>query len=331
MFRRLLTALWLLLSLALIATLVWGPAMLGQRIGFAQLLAFPVPAVALLALFGAALLITSVLSGRAVVSTIVCVGLVCAAAVPAHQAVQPSASAWSSDQVGTQTTGTLRILSWNIGARAESLPAVADLAAEVSPQVIALPETNVSEARELSTLLAERGLDFTVVGSSRNNDSAWPTTVLVATQLGAFHLVNDTTQQVRGGIVAVPEDSSLPTIVVAHTQQPGFSESQADVWRSHLNWLGQWCSKGDTVVVGDFNATSANIGDSLGDCAEQTSVAHGALNAGTWPTILPAWMGAAIDRVYTSSSRTIDGFWAISGTSATDSDHRPIVVDVRSS
>ncbi|AGW41802.1 DNA glycosylase [Leifsonia xyli subsp. cynodontis DSM 46306] len=126
------------------------------------------------------------------------------------------------------------------------------------------------------------------------------------------------------GFIARPEDRHLPTIVVAHLQRATFFDG-AD-WRRDLQWAEEACSTASTIAVGDFNATVENLPrQRLNACADAaTSV--GADGAGTWPTLLPAFLGARIDHVFLGSGWDTKSFQVLTGDSA--SDHRPIFATI---
>lgn len=326
--RRLVTVLWALVVLTLLGALAWLPAHLGQQIGFAQFFAMPAPWLAALALIGLLLLITSLLHRRARMLTLVCVLVVALASVPwLSPRLTAPPRAFDVASLPAASADGLRVLSWNVGGSADSIDDVAALAQQVSPQVIALPETTPSEAHALADQLAADGLDMRVL-PAQGSDSAWPSSVLISSKLGRYRVVDDTSQSVRPGVAAKPVNGQGPTIVVAHAQQPGFAVEQAQIWRAHLGWLGSWCDSGEAVIVGDFNGTDANIGPTLGSCRAPGSDTQGSTTGGTWPSVLPAWLGAPIDRAYTTDQWQVRGLWPISGQRVTASDHRPIVVDL---
>ncbi|MCD7101815.1 endonuclease/exonuclease/phosphatase family protein [Pseudoclavibacter sp. 13-3] len=326
--RRLVTVLWALVCLALLGVLAWLPVHLGQQIGFAQFFAMPAPWLAALAVMGLLLLVTSLLRRRVRMLTLTCVVVVALASVPwlSPRLTTPPRAFDAADLPEASADG-LRVLSWNVGGSADSIDDVATLARQVSPQIIALPETTPSEAHALADQLAASGLDMRVV-PAQGSDSSWPSSVLISSALGRYRVVDDTSQSVRPGVATKPVNGQGPTIVVAHAQQPGLAAEQAQTWRAHLRWLGSWCDSGEAIVVGDFNGTDANIGSTLGSCRAPDSTTQGSTTGGTWPSALPAWLGAPIDRAYTTAQWQVSGLWPIAGQRVSASDHRPIVVDL---
>jgi len=106
-----------------------------------------------------------------------------------------------------------------------------------------------------------------------------------------------------------------------------------------LHWLAQRCGAGDDVILaGDFNSTldhysglgtptSTGDGD-LGACHDGAR-AEGSAAVGTWPTSLPAQLGAPIDHVMASEGWTFVGFRVIGSEDGAGSDHRPILAQLR--
>src|SRR5690606_35174799 len=100
-------------------------------------------------------------------------------------------------------------------------------------------------------------------------------------------------------------------------------------------WIAGACSAdaGSIILAGDFNSTidhwsrladptvtNARIGACL-DAAE----AGGQGGQGTWPTDLPALLGAPIDHVIHSSDWHTTGFRVIGSRDEAGSDHRPVL------
>lgn len=207
--RRILTALWTLVCLAVLVTITWLPASLGQRIGFAQFIAWPEPTLAVLGAIGVLLLASALVTRHAVRTTIAMVAVVVLVALPwGLPRLADPPRAYAADAVPPADDGALRVLAWNVAGQEESLGDVADVAATVSPQVIALPETTLSEAHELADDLAARGIRMTALPTS-GSDAAWPSSVLVSPSLGGYRVVADTSQTVRPGI-AITSRSGAP-------------------------------------------------------------------------------------------------------------------------
>lgn len=213
----------------------------------------------------------------------------------------------------------VRILSWNTND--DSVPAkqVVSLAAKRKANVIALPEGRTSAALAIQRGLRARGLEFQLVPNSSS-----PSSLLIANSLGTYRYTRDSSQYIIGGIVASPDNPTLPTIVVMHAQQSGFVPTQAEQWRSHLRWYQHLCDSDNIILAGDMNATLDNLpSTSLGHCKSVALTTRSAAK-GTWPTSLPADLGAAIDQVWTSKQWHARSFNVETQFDGAGSDHRPI-------
>lgn len=76
-------------------------------------------------------------------------------------------------------------------------------------------------------------------------------------------------------------------------------------WRRDLELVGPWCDGSSaTIVTGDFNATldHSPLRARLGSCADAAAQTGDGL-AGTWPSRIPAYLGAQIDRVLYPADR----------------------------
>ena len=106
-------------------------------------------------------------------------------------------------------------------------------------------------------------------------------------------------------------------------------------WRTGLDWLAERCADADQnlIVAGDLNSTLdhwASLGsdDGLAACRDAAR-ATGNAALGTWPTRMPALLGAPIDHVLATDSWQIVGFRVIESLDDEGSDHRPIVAQLR--
>lgn len=215
--------------------------------------------------------------------------------------------------------GQIRILSWNTDDDAVPAKTVAKLAIARNANVIALPEGRTRVAVRIQSILKARGHSFQVVPEVNS-----PSSLLVASSLGTYRYSKDSSQHILGGIVATPVDSSSPTLVVMHAQQPGVVATQAEQWRSHLNWYTRLCDRDNVILAGDMNATLDNLpSNQLGNC-KSVALQRRAAAQGTWPTVLPAGFGAAIDQVWTSKQWSAESFAVEQDFDQAGSDHRPI-------
>jgi endonuclease/exonuclease/phosphatase family metal-dependent hydrolase len=84
-------------------------------------------------------------------------------------------------------------------------------------------------------------------------------------------------------------------------------------------------------MAGDFNSTldelnslSTKPGSDFGQCTDAGHASHSAA-IGTWPTSLPALLGAQIDHVMYTSEWRVVAMHVIRTEDNAGSDHRPIV------
>ncbi|KTS13437.1 endonuclease/exonuclease/phosphatase family protein, partial [Microbacterium testaceum] len=122
-----------------------------------------------------------------------------------------------------------------------------------------------------------------------------------------------------------------PIIVAAHAVAP--REDYMTQWRSDLTWLADQCASDNVILAGDFNATIDHMsglgvdGGTLGRCRDTTS-ASGNGGVGTWPTDIPAMLGAPIDHVMATPDWTVSGSIVMRTLDGSGSDHRPLVVQL---
>lgn len=194
------------------------------------------------------------------------------------------------------------------------------LVRETGPDLIVLPEWFTTYAAELPRQYADLS-GFTAYGW----DSS-ASTILISKSLGDYELRNEDTPAWAGMYLAPRLDTTgSPRLVVAHLQRPLLTEGST-LWQEHVSWVESRCNGPDVIAVGDFNATTATLGStSLGTCRDVGSML-GTRESGTWPSFLPAALGAQIDRVMAADS------WRASWSGTVDadgSDHRPVFAVLR--
>lgn len=195
-----------------------------------------------------------------------------------------------------------------------------------------------------------------------------PTTLLVDQAVGEYRvdLAEDGTEPrltpFAPSVVAVPVSGTGPTLVAAHTASP--VPQNMDDWRAGLEAVAATCSPPeapeasdapatdgaavdaaapdappaeaplvDVVVAGDLNATldhMTGLGTgrgALGDCRDAAvATTNGAV--GTWPTAVPALLGAPIDHVMATRQWSTSAFRVVSGLDDLGTDHRPVVAQL---
>jgi len=233
----------------------------------------------------------------------------------------------------TKSGSDITVLSWNTLGDAPGAQAIAHLALETDADVVTLPETTRATADEVAALLAAGGHPMTVHSIAFDQVSkARSTSMLISTKLGDYR-VDQTpgSTSTLPSIVARPSDGSGPTIVAVHAVSP--IPTELNRWKSDLRWLSTLCTA-NTIMAGDFNATLdhmvglAQSGKNFGDCTD-AAASTGNAAVGTWPTTLPALIGAPIDHVMTTAHWRVTGMRVIENEDTAGSDHRPIVAQLQ--
>lgn len=239
----------------------------------------------------------------------------------------------------TKADADLTVLSWNTLGDAPGAAEIAKLALAQHADIVTLPETSVATAKAVKQLMKQAGSPMQVLHVSFDQIAkAHTTSLLISTDLGSYRLDDSHgSTKTLPSVVAVPVDGGGPTIVAAHAVAPVPGEMAN--WRQGLDWLSQRCGSGvDTILAGDFNSTldhyagltaktATGEGD-LGACHDGAR-AEGSAGVGTWPTSLPAQLGAPIDHVMASQGWSFVGFRVIGSEDGAGSDHRPIVAQLR--
>jgi endonuclease/exonuclease/phosphatase (EEP) superfamily protein YafD len=237
-----------------------------------------------------------------------------------------------SPDVPSAGRNDLTVLSWN--TLGDSVPAseIARVAFTNHADVIALPETTATTARDVAAILARRGLRLTPHTVALDHVArARSTSILISRDLGAYRL-----RSTGGGTSVVPSlvaepsgGQRAPVLVAVHAVAPAGEDLES--WRSDLRWIAGRCTGGNVVLAGDFNATLDHLTglgksgpDTVGSCRD-VAAATGNAAVGTWPTSVPALVGAPIDHVLATRNWTPTGFRVLAGEDAAGSDHRPVL------
>ncbi len=236
------------------------------------------------------------------------------------------------------TPETITVLSWNTLGDAPGAAAVAELAVEAGADVISLPETTQATGIEIAEAMRAAGHPMWVHTEAFDQISAArSTTVLISPALGDYVKVTsndrrDDNTAVLPTIIVEPVDGDGPTFVAAHAVAPITGQMQN--WRDDLAWLAGQCQGENIIMAGDFNATldnMAGLGSSpdaaLGECVDAgRATGNGAV--GTWPTRVPALIGAPIDHVMATPDWDVTGMRVAGERDASGSDHRPVIVQL---
>ncbi len=239
----------------------------------------------------------------------------------------------------TKAAADITVLSWNTFGDAPGAGEIAKLALAEHADIVTLPETSADTAAAVKALMTRAGSPMRELHVSFDQIAkAHTTALLISTKLGEYRVdTGHGSTMTLPSVVAVPVTGDGPTIVAAHAVAPVPGEMAH--WRQGLDWLSQRCGPGDDVIMaGDFNSTldhyaglggeTATGSGDLGSCHDGARAA-GSAAVGTWPTSLPAQLGAPIDHVMASGGWTFVGFRVIGSEDGAGSDHRPILAQLR--
>ena len=236
-----------------------------------------------------------------------------------------------------KTVKDLTVLQWNTLGGAPGAPTIAKLALDSGADIVSLPETTERTADAVAAILTADGQPMTVHTRAFNHIAkSKSTSVLISSALGGYSI--DTT---IGNTSTVPtvvlrsDDGSGPVIVAVHTVAPLPKELPS--WVSDLDYLKRLCVDPNVIMTGDFNATLdhlAGLGriddgtaSTIGGCTDAALQSKNAA-LGTWPTSIPALLGAPIDHVIATHNWRVSGMRVVTDLEAAGSDHRPIVVQL---
>jgi len=333
MFRRLIAALLLLAVAAVLLIATW-PQLFGleRRLYVVQFVSFRGLSAALAVAAVILLVVLAIASRRA---RRLFVGLAVLLVVFALAGVAIQSSRGLGDTAFAQKTdGSLTILEWNTLGVAPGVGTIARLANNAGADVVVLPETDRAAADTVASLMREAGHPMSVHTIAFNQIAkAKSTSVLTSTALGGYHVDQDAgNTSTLPTVILQPDDGSGPTIVGVHAVAPQPKEMAN--WRADLQFLSTACSGDDTIMVGDFNATLdhlSGLGDSptttMGACTDAALQSrNGAV--GTWPSRIPALLGAPIDHVMATQNWRVTGMRVVQDLDGAGSDHRPLVVQL---
>src|SRR5690554_4848769 len=228
-----------------------------------------------------------------------------------------STRGFSGDEVAKSETASgeaseLTVLTWNTLGPATTPEAIADLALETGADIVTLPETTIETATQAAVLMREGGQPMWANTLAYDRISpARSTSLLTSAELGQYDYDSlAPSTAVLPTMVATPRSGTGPTIVAVHAVAP--LTSQFDNWKRDLNLLAEFCTGENLVMAGDFNATidhmtglGAEAGKTLGECTDSAMLA-GSAAVGTWPTQLPALLGAPIDHIMATSDWAVE-------------------------
>ena len=246
---------------------------------------------------------------------------------------------FGGDTLPAATDTSLRVLTWNTAGDVVSAEQIAQQILAQDADIVALPETTEAVGEQVAVMLREQGHPMWVHHVQFQPDvvdgpKSWHTTVLVSPELGEYSVIessedgSNNTGSVPSAVL-MPVGGDGPTIVAVHAVAPRMEDMGQ--WSSDLRWIADQCPEGDFVLAGDFNATVDHMsglgvdGGDMGYCRDAAS-RTGNGYSGTWPSSLPALLGAPIDHVMASRNWTPTGSVVIDD--AGGSDHRALVVQL---
>lgn len=240
------------------------------------------------------------------------------------------------DNGGFETKGEhdLTVLTWNTLGDSPSADSVAQLILEHDADIVTLPETTREFAIEVAEILGRNGHPMWAHTIARDEISkARSTSLLTSADLGTYSFRDDAspTRQLPT-LVARPDSGVGPTIIAVHAVAP--IPQYLDEWRNDLRVLATLCT-GNVIMAGDFNATldhfaslASSVDTDFGEC-RSAAAAGGSGAAGTWPSLLPAFLGAPIDHVMATDGWRVTGVRVIESHDKAGSDHRPVLAQLQ--
>ena len=333
MFRRTLAAL-LVVATALILVVIAWPQLFGlaQLPILAQLVSLRA-AAASVALGLVALLVVVALAARPARRFAASIAVLLLVFCLMNLAVL-STRGFGNPSFAAATDNDVTVLSWNTLGDLPGADTIARLAIEAGADIVVLPETSRATGEAVASIMGESGLAMTAYTSSYDEVSkARSTTLLISVDLGEYTVDEEAvTTTVLPSVVATAADGVGPTIVAVHPVAPIPGEMAH--WRDDLRWLQNACVGGNVIMAGDFNSTLDHYAGlatapdaAIGACIDAAVTTDNAA-VGTWPSTIPALLGAPIDHVMSTANWRATGMRVIETQDASGSDHRPIVVQI---
>lgn len=237
--------------------------------------------------------------------------------------------------LGDEQEGELTVLTWNTLGGEPDAQLIVDTIVEFDADIVSLPETRSELGVEVSLLLRDLGTPFWVHTTWTDEHEVYgalSTSLLISAELGEYTTDLDIGQTLTvPTIVARPDDGEGPVLVAVHAVAP--VPNQMANWRADLEFLAGLCDGSNVILAGDFNSTLdhwaslAEPGADFGQCSD-AALATGAGGVGTWPTDVPAALGAPIDHIAVSEHWTPIATEVITSMDDAGSDHRVVVARI---
>jgi endonuclease/exonuclease/phosphatase (EEP) superfamily protein YafD len=234
----------------------------------------------------------------------------------------------------TAAPRSVTVLAWNTLGDAPGADAIAALAIDSGADVVALPETTLATGQAVADAMGLGGRPmqaFTIAFDQISK--ARSTTLLISDALGPYVVdAAEPNSSVLPTVIARPADGDGPTIMSVHLVAP--IPGELGHWSDDLDWLAAACTDESTIIAGDFNATLDHFaglasadGATIGKCVDAANATdNGAV--GTWPTALPALVGAPIDHIMATANWSVTGMRVLENYDKYGSDHRPVLAQL---
>ena len=243
-----------------------------------------------------------------------------------------------NDSLPVKEDGSLRVMTWNTAGAATDPDTIARTAVAMEADIVTLPETTIDTGAKVAVAMRALGHRMWAY-HTQYGEHGWDassTTVLISPDLGDYSVVESTSDGTANtstvpSVVAMPVDGDGPIVVAAHAVAP--RQAYMDSWENDLRWIANQCSADNVIMAGDFNASVDHMsalgadGGTMGRCIDATS-STGSGAVGTWPTDMPALLGAPIDHVMATDAWVPAGSVVLTSLDGSGSDHRPLVVQL---
>ncbi|WP_104434171.1 endonuclease/exonuclease/phosphatase family protein [Kineococcus xinjiangensis] len=226
--------------------------------------------------------------------------------------------------------GDVTVVTVNTEFSRADVQAVASLVLRTQADVVTMPETTARFAGEVAAAVRTGGGPaLQVLAHEGRGPENTSTSLLVSDRWGPYRKLPARELPMRlGAVAAVPVAGDGPPLAAVHPYPP--VGEGLPTWEAEGLAAVRWCETHPGALVGgDFNATPDHPAlRALGECVD-VSVATGTGSRGTWPSRVPALLGAPIDHVLADARR-----WRPVASAVVDvpgTDHRAVVARVRPS
>lgn len=235
----------------------------------------------------------------------------------------------------TTETGNLTVLSFN--ARDTEARDIALAAADTSADAVLLVETTSDVAAGVVQRFQRQGVQSQAfMGSGTALQGEQQVAIIVTERLGSYDEVPSPALSF-GAVTVAPRTNAAPApesgeprnpiLSAVHPPAPFPGKVLASVWRQQLQAAVAPCRQEAAIVGGDFNASSRQVAHVMGSECLHAGTQLDREAVGTWPTFIPAPLGASIDHQIAHG-----GYWEPVGIEFMEigrSDHRALAVTYR--